>query len=35
MANYVLGGLAPWLTGAVSRGLYGTNIGHENAEGIA
>ena len=27
--------LTPWLTGAVSRRLEGTNIGHENAEGMA
>ena len=25
----------PWLTGAGSRRLEGTNIGHENAEGMA
>ena len=28
-------GLTPWLTGAGSRRLEGTNIGHENAEGMA
>ena len=27
--------LTPWLTGAGSRRLEGTNIGHENAEGMA
>ena len=27
--------LTPWLTGAGSRGLEGTNIGHEDAEGMA
>lgn len=27
-------GLTPWLTGAGSRRLEGTNIGHENAEGM-
>ena len=27
--------LTPWLTGAGSRRLKGTNIGHENAEGMA
>lgn len=28
-------GLTPWLTGAGSRRLEGTNISHENAEGMA
>ncbi len=28
-------GLTPWLTGAGSRRLEGTDIGHENAEGMA
>ena len=28
-------GLTPWLTGAGSRRLEGTNIGHEDAEGMA
>ena len=27
--------LTPWLTGAGSRRLEGTNISHENAEGMA
>ena len=27
--------LTPWLTGAGSRRLEGTDIGHENAEGMA
>ena len=31
----VMRGLTPWLTGAGSRRLEGTNIGHENAEGMA
>ena len=30
-----VGGLTPWLTGAGSRRLEGTDIGHENAEGMA
>ena len=28
-------GLTPWLTGAGSRRLEGTNISHKNAEGMA
>jgi hypothetical protein len=28
-------GLTPWLTGAGSRRLEGTNISHEDAEGMA
>ena len=28
-------GLTPWLTGAGSRRLEGTNIGHENGEAMA
>ena len=28
-------GLTPWLTGAGARSAEGTNIGHENAEGMA
>ena len=28
-------GLTPWLTGAGSRRLEGTNISHEYAEGMA
>ena len=27
--------LTPWLTGAGARSAEGTNIGHENAEGMA
>ena len=30
-----MGSLTPWLTGAGSRRLEGTNISHENAEGMA
>ena len=29
------GSLTPWLTGAGARSAEGTNIGHENAEGMA
>ena len=29
------GSLTPWLTGAGSRRLEGTNISHEDAEGMA
>ena len=29
------GSLTPWLTGAGSRRLEGTNIGHENGEAMA
>ena len=32
---YVEGGLTPRLTGAGSRRLEGTNISHEDAEGMA
>ena len=28
-------GLTPWLTGAGARSAEGTDIGHENAEGMA
>ena len=36
MSLMVLGeGLTPWLTGAGSRRLEGTDIGHGNAEGMA
>ena len=36
-SHYLLSeeGLTPRLTGAGSRRLEGTNIGHENAEGMA
>ena len=34
-AVYLREGLTLWLTGAGSRRLEGTNIGHENAEGMA
>jgi hypothetical protein len=30
-----LRGLTPWLTGAGARSAEGTDIGHENAEGMA
>ena len=30
-----MSGLTPWLTGAGSRRLEGTNIGHENGEAMA
>ena len=29
------GSLTPWLTGAGARSAEGTDIGHENAEGMA
>ncbi len=35
MVFIMLWPLTPWLTGAGSRRLEGTNIGHENAEGMA
>ncbi len=31
----VSGSLTPWLTGAGARSAEGTDIGHENAEGMA
>ena len=30
-----VGCLTPWLTGAGARSAEGTDIGHENAEGMA
>ena len=30
-----MSGLTPWLTGAGARSAEGTDIGHENAEGMA
>ena len=35
MPAIVCSGLTPWLTGAGARSAEGTDIGHEDAEGMA